>query len=318
MPAARSGAYAHLIEAAGEAMAARREAPYERMLRLAAYVAEHRQGRTRADVARDVPGYGNLAPPALEKLLQRDRATLADSLGIRIEWSDADQCYTLHPPFFTAAERAALITAAALVGVEGVGEHLAPAELGGAVAQDVARIVVRVHGRVVELRDAIAARRAVRFRYHDGLRTVDPYAVGMWRNRWYLVGREHEADARRKYRLDRVETTIASVGEPAAYEIPADFVAADELRMDPNEWGTDPPLTASVRVVRDQLPVFLGELAGTVVATDAETATVELVVRDYASFVIRLLGFGTGAVLLEPPELVERLQAWLAPQAEAG
>ena len=298
-----------------------RAPPYERMLRLAAYVVHRDAGCTRGDIGRDVPGYGGLSPDALEKLLQRDRRTLADSLGIQLEWSDATQQYTIHPPYFTATERAALITAAALVEVEGIGDGRAPAEIGAAVAQDAARVVVQVHRRVVELRDAIAARRLVQFRYHGFDRAVDPYAIGMWRNRWYLVGHEHEAGALRKYRLDRIEVddgtpTIALVGDPNAFEIPSGFDAARELRMDPNDWGTDPPVHARVQVARDQVPTFLGELHGDVVAADAESATIELVVRDYASFVIRLLGFGTGVHLLEPPALVDRLRAWLVPQAE--
>jgi len=41
-------------------------------------------------------------------------------------------------------------------------------------------------------------------------------------------------------------------------------------------------------------------------------------VRDYESFIIRLLGFGPAVRLHEPPELVARLRGWLVPQAEAG
>ena len=95
---------------------------------------------------------------------------------------------------FTATERAALIAAAAMVDVEGIGDDDLPGELGTAVSQDQALVVVRVHGRVVELRDAIADRRAVRFHYRGTERTVDPYVLGMWRNRWYLVARDHDVD----------------------------------------------------------------------------------------------------------------------------
>ncbi|MBM3675193.1 MAG: WYL domain-containing protein [Actinobacteria bacterium] len=301
---------------------ARREAPYERMLRLAAYVAAHSDGRTRADIARDVPGYGGLGTDALEKQLQRDRNVLAKQLGIDIEWSDEHQHYAIRPPYFTAKERSALIAAAGSVDVEGIDEDRPPAELGAAVDQDAARIVVRVHGHVVELRDAIAERRSVQLHYHGRDRTVDPYALGMWRNRWYLVGHEHRTDGLRKYRLDRIEPSddgaaITPVGASDAFAIPDGFDAAHEMRMDPNVWGRDPELRARVRVAREQLPPFVAELGGRVVGTDDDSATVELTVRDYMSFVIRVLGFGTGARVVAPPELVARERDWLAPQAEA-
>ena len=37
----------------------------------------------------------------------------------------------------------------------------------------------------------------------------------------------------------------------------------------------------------------------------------ELMVRHYESFRDRVLGFGTHAVVVEPPELVEQMRAWL-------
>ena len=293
--------------------------PTERMLCLAAYVVDRSEGCGRADIERDVPGYTGLSTDALEKQLQRDRSVVKQSLGIDIEWSEASQRYRIHPPYFTAKERTALIAAAAVVDVRGIGDGLATTELGGAIAQDAARIVVRVHPQVVDLRDAIAARRRVRFRYHGRGRDLDPYAIGMWHNRWYLVGHDHDANAIRKYRLDRIESSaedpaVTATGEAGSYTIPEDFDAAAALRMDPHAWGTDPPVLARVRVRRDQVPMFLGELSGQVESEDADIAVIAVEVRDYESFVIRLLGFGTGVRVLDPPELVERMRAWLAPQ----
>ena len=293
--------------------------PTERMLCLAAYVVDRSDGCSRADIERDVPGYRGLSTDALEKQLQRDRSVVQQSLGINIEWSEPAQLYRIHPPYFTEKERTALIAAAAVVDVRGIGDSLGTTELGGAIAQDAARIVVRVHPQVVDLRDAIAARRRVQFGYHGRGRDLDPYAIGMWHNRWYLVGHDHDAHEIRKYRLDRIETgpedpAITATGEPGSYTIPEDFDAAAALRMDPNAWGTDPPLVARVRVSRDQVPMFLGELTGRVESNDANFAVIAVEVRDYESFVIRLLGFGTGVLLLDPPELVERMRAWLAPQ----
>jgi predicted DNA-binding transcriptional regulator YafY len=302
---------------------------YERMLRLAAYVRDRRTtGCTITDIEADVPGYRKESRSALEKAVQRDIATLGeDPPGIMIEWSDAEQRYFVQPPMFTATERHALIAAATAVEVDGVGEELDLDELGAAVEKDLARVVVRVHHHVVALRDAIAARQAIAFTYQGNEggpepRLVDPYAVGLWRNRWYCIGRDHDRDERRVFRLDRIVAaggteTITIVGDAHAYEIPADVDPVADLKMDPNSWGADPPLLATVRVNTDFVPTFLGEFAGRRVARDASSSTVEVEVRDYESFLIRLLGFGTAVHLSGPDELVARLRGWLAGQVGA-
>jgi predicted DNA-binding transcriptional regulator YafY len=297
--------------------------PYERMVSLAAYVATRPEGVTKQDVLADVPGYKGLGESALEKKLGRDRDELHDALGIDIEYSETDHTYRLRGAIFTANERAALIAAAAMVDVEGIGDDDLPGDLGTAVSQDQALVVVRVHGRVVELRDAIADRCAVAFHYRGVERTVDPYVLGMWRNRWYLVGRDHGADAIRKYRLDRIEPVdgrpvVAPTGAAGAFTIPDDLDAEAQLELDPNTWGTDDPLPARVWVDHDHAPQLLAEFAGEVVDDGPDGTVVAIEVRDYESFIVRLLGFGTAVRLLDPPELVARLRGWLVTQAEVG
>jgi predicted DNA-binding transcriptional regulator YafY len=297
----------------------------DRMLRLAAYVVERAGGCTLDDIRQDVPDYRDLGQTAAERQLHRDRQVLEESLGIVIEWSDTDQRYRIHAPYFTATERAALLAAAAVVGVEGVGEQLGPREIGTALAQDAASVLVQVHPHVVQVRDAYEVRSAVRFRFHGEARQVDPYAVGMWRNRWYVVGFDHVRAEIRKFRLDRIQSESGSdqpavtiAGPTGSYTVPDDFDAHEQLRMDPNAWGNDPLVVAGVQVPREQLPMLLAEFGGRVERIDNNDATVEIEVRDHQSFIIRLLGFGTSVRLVDPPALVERLRAWIAPQAEGN
>jgi predicted DNA-binding transcriptional regulator YafY len=302
-----------------------RQEPFERVLRLAAYVGEHRvEGCTIRDIAQNVAGYRDLDKSALEKAVGRDLRTMRDDVGIVVEWSDAKQRYVLQPPLFTSEERRALIAAAAAVDVEGLEREFATGELGAAVDEDLARIVVRVHERVVDIRDAIAARRSIRFTYqgNDGApepRHVDPYAVGLWRNRWYFVGFDHTRNARRVFRLDRIVTTadepvIRPDDNTSAYTIPDDVDPIADLTMDPNSWGADRPVLAQMRVVRDLVPMFLGELAGAVIDSAGAAPLLEVEVRDYESFLIRLLGFGTAVQLVAPEFLVTRLRDWLSAQ----
>ena len=106
------------------------------------------------------------------------------------------------------------------------------------------------------------------------------------------------------------------MGPANSYEIPPDVDPVAALQMDPNAWGLDDPVTARVRVARDQVPMFLGELAGRIAEHDADASLVEVEVRDYESFVIRLLGFGTGVQLLEPAALVTLMRDWLTAEVE--
>lgn len=307
-------------------MPERKEHPYARALRLAAYVESRTSGCNRKEIATDVPGYGDLGNVALAKLLDRDRRSLRDNLGIDIRWDDGAQQYWLDRPFFSTEERAALIAAAALVNVDGIDRGSPADDLGSAVAEDAARVVVLVHDLVVAMRDGIATSTPVRFGYRGQERTVAPYCVGMWRNRWYMVGRqlspETDGDARRKYRLDRIAAAddgpaVVPAPDAGRHVIPVGFDAVGALQLDPNSWGADPPVVARIAIPRDQLPLLLTEFGATVVGDTGDEVTLDVEVRDYESFVLRLLGFGPTARLLGPNVLVERRRAWLAPQVVA-
>ena len=217
------------------------------MVQLVAYVIARPNGCTKTDVRTHVPGYQGLSESALEKRLQRDRHVLGDAWGIDIEYAERTWTYSIRPPFFTAKERTALITAAAMVDVDGAGDDELPGELGTAVSQARALIVVRVHGRVVELREAIAQCQTVQFRFNGTVRTVDPYVVGMWRHSWYVVGDEHETGIRKKYNLDKIE----SEDDSPAIEAPcarSDAISRYSVRkLIPSSAASAAPLTGKRR-----------------------------------------------------------------------
>jgi predicted DNA-binding transcriptional regulator YafY len=305
----------------------------ERILRLAAYLAERGGTASLGTITADVPGYetdaprderGELVPDTsgwetVRKRLQRDVKVLDDSFGIVVE--STEQGYRLRPPFFTPAERRALVAAAAVVDVEGVDDEPVLGELGTAVDEHTQRIVLSVPARVRDLSAAIRARSPVTFTYHGRRRTVDAYALGRWRMHWYVVGREHGTDGVRKYRLDRFEDPASApvtVGEAGPYTVPADFDAVDALRLDPNDWGTDPLAVARVLVDDDHVHNFQYELGGRVVDRTAGAAVVEVDVRHYESFRERVLRFRDRAVVLEPPVLVALVRDHLRAIVRAG
>jgi len=136
-----------------------KSAPTERILALAAYVKAQRDRQvTLGDITRDVPGYDAGAAPrdghgelvagtpeweALRKKVARDLRDLADSWGAHVDWDEPAKSYVLRPAFFTTAERAALIAAAAAVDVEGPAPER-PGDAGTAVDDAHARVIVRV------------------------------------------------------------------------------------------------------------------------------------------------------------------------------
>ncbi len=299
-----------------------------RVLGLPAFLETRSRGCTLADITRNVPGYevdGELTPGTKEwekvrKRLQRDLDDLEAGFGIRVEYHDRDYVYRLQPAFFTTDERLALISAAATVEVAGMNDEPVLGELGAAVDAGAQRIVLTVPGRVEKLCGAIRTHTSVTFRYNLRERRLDPYAVGRWKTQWYVIGREHGADALRKFRIDRIEVAdadatadaIEAAGPPGAYTIPPEFDAVDEMRLDPNDWGHDPLVTTRVRVEIDHVQNLQYELGGRVVARDGLHAVVELDVRHYQAFRDRLLGFREHAQVVAPPELVAYLRDHLA------
>ena len=310
--------------------------PAERVLHLAAFAAD--RGAEGAeitltdivdgvgyptDAARDGRGQiesGTTEWESVRKKVQRDLQDLRDHWGIRLEYDDVAHAYRLAPPFFTPDERRVLLAAVATVAVQGAPDG-EPGELGATLDDRRALVVLRLHHLVATLRTAIGERREVTFGLYGVERHVQPYALGMWRNRWYLAGHDLDRGTVRRYRLDRIDPgEPGAAGEPAielssatqAYEIPPEFDVDTAFDLDPNVWGQDPVLVARVRVGIDHVDAFRSELGGEVVESDGRTAIVELDVRHYQSFRDRLLAFRGSAVVLDPPELVAIVRDHLA------
>jgi WYL domain len=310
--------------------------PAERILQLAAFAADRCADGAEitltdivdgvgypTDAPRDEHGQlasGTTAWETVRKMVQRDLHDLRQHWGIRLDYDDAAHSYRLAPPFFTPDERRVLLAAVATVSVQGAPDGQ-PGELGATLDDRRALVVLRLHHLVATLRTAIGQRRGVTFGLYGVERHVQPYALGMWRNRWYLAGHDLDRTTLRRYRLDRIdagEPTIHLLGAAHSYEIPADFDVDAAFDLDPNVWGQDPALSGRVCVGIDHVDAFRGELGGEVVESERRTAVVELEVRHHQSFRDRLLAFRGSAVVVDPPELVAMVRGHLAALAGAG
>lgn len=88
------------------------------------------------------------------------------------------------------------------------------------------------------LSDALHRGKSVTFTYHSmqrdetAARTVDPYGLAFLSGHWYLIGRDHDADAIRQFRVSRVSRprTNPTRSQSADFRVPPDFNLATHAR----------------------------------------------------------------------------------------
>ncbi len=217
-------------------------AKVERLVNLTVALLETRMPLSLADIKRRTGYYTHADDQSARRMFERDKDDLrqlgvpietvpvpfADELGYLVRRRD----YELPDPGLTSEEVAALALAMRLTGTDGTPLALAklaarapdPAE---PLPDDGTRVLVAADP-VDAVADAVVTHTVLRFGYRTadgsvGDRTLDPYAVVQRRGAWYLLGRDHDRDAIRAFRLDRMTTRPRAVGEPGA------FVPPDEL-----------------------------------------------------------------------------------------
>lgn len=233
----------------------------------------------------------HLDPPVAAYRIPRDRYELPDA-GL------------------TPAELSALHAAATAVELRGIPEEEVTdafrklGGVGGAAAGHLA--AMEVPDVLPELFGAVLERREVSFPYGGATRRLRPYRLQYERGRWYCSGDDLDREARRSFRVDRIEGPVTA-GPPDAFR-PPDHLGGVGLR--PWEYGDDAPTDAVVHLD----PVVAGPVLAEDPALDPEgTATaaagvdLHLRVTDPSALIGWVLSFGERAELLGPPELRARL-----------
>ncbi len=65
---------------------------------------------------------------------------------------------------------------------------------------------------------------------------MDPWHVFMLDGRWYVVGRDHEANDRRAFAIDAIEE-VETIGPASSFQIPrSDWERDSRVITDPDEW----------------------------------------------------------------------------------
>jgi proteasome accessory factor BC len=228
-----------------------------RQLSLVAFLMAERRALTARDVKGNVEGYSEMSDEAFARRFYSDRAELI-ALGVPLDSQrdefTGEELYTLRSERYflpelelSDEELAALQTCFYLL--EG---HFAYAEPLRLALQNLALgrpgLVegrsptadrVEVHdpdyspempGRLAKLEGAISKQRTLKFTYwaigrdEEAERTVDPYALLLDRGRWYVIGRDHDRDAIRTFRVSRIRGDIRlATRRERDFRLPAEF-----------------------------------------------------------------------------------------------
>jgi predicted DNA-binding transcriptional regulator YafY len=228
-----------------------------RQLSLVAFLMAERRPLTARDVKGNVEGYSEMSDEAFARRFYSDRAELL-ALGVPLDSQrdefTGEELYTLRSERYFLRELiledeelAALQTGLYLL--EGNFAYAEPLRL---ALQNLAlgrpgfeqpptetadRVEIRdvdyspeTPGRLAKLESAISKQRTVKFNYRaitsdeERERTIDPYALLLDAGRWYVIGRDHDREAIRTFRVSRIRGEIRlATRRERDFRLPEDF-----------------------------------------------------------------------------------------------
>ena len=143
-------------------------------------------------------------------------------------------------------------------------------------------------------------------------RTVCPYALKLFHQRWYLLAL-NDADQMRIYALDRM-TMLQMTDE--TFEMPADFSPQEYFAEYYGVLTVDTPLEHVVVRAYDRTPDYLRTLplhhSQREVSVTSRYTDFSFDIRPTADFLGHLLSYGDGIELLQPQELREKMRQQIA------
>ena len=320
-----------------------------RQLSLISYLMAERRPVTAPEIRRDVEGYSIMNEDAFARRFYADRSEL-EALGIQlavekpIDGLVEQENYSLPPEnfhlpsiAFEDQELAALNTALQLLDGEfAYAEPLRlalqqiswgrPSPLRAPEQRTVALGITGAAGgheisqRLAKIETAIFRRKTIAFEYYTmerddiGTRRVDPYQLLYQGSQFYLVGRSHEREAIRVFRLSRIRGKVAYVTKAEHdFQRPADF---DPRRYaDRIDWQFGDPIgTAEIWIserIGWQIKRHFGRYGEILPAVGSDRVFVTAYANARA-LVAWVLGLGENARIVGPPELAEALRERVA------
>jgi predicted DNA-binding transcriptional regulator YafY len=316
--------------------------PLERLINLVALLLESRLPLTFDRIRELMPAYQQSDVASAKRMFERDKDILRDA-GIPVELAPTDAWeveqgyrirkdeYYLPELSFTADEVWALFVAAHTPGEDTEAERAFQKLSTGTDTNVLAAMAERQAAPGADpsgpylgaIADALARRRAIRFRYRPaqgkaGQRQVDPYSLMFRSGHWYLIGLDRGRGDIRSFRLSRVLSAVREAGPASAP--PEGFDASAQLQAGP--WGLGKP-AARARIAFSPKVVWwaLADVPGAKVIRTRKDGWVEVEVpaSESETFVSWVLGFGPDARVHSPHAtrdvVVARLEAVLAATA---
>lgn len=314
----------------------------ERLINLIAALLETRRPMTAEEIRERIAGYDQSSHQAFRRTFERDKESLR-ALGIPLElvptdpFSDVPDGYIIPkdkyylPDLKLEADEAAALRLAAEVVLGAGGEttlgrlkldlDASPASWSSPRLAWAAGLASTAPA-LGALYGALQEHAPVRFSYRPAgapeasQRTIDPYGIVHARGHWYAVGRDHERDAVRSFRIDRIEGVPQPV--PGTYEVPEGFDAAGRVAGRPFEIGAE-PTTATVRFKPSWRWWVEQNLPGAEASEGPDGCIdVEMAVANLDRFVSWVIAFGDVAEVVAPPEARTALLERLAPYLEGA
>jgi proteasome accessory factor B len=300
----------------------------ERLVNLVICLLSTRRFLTAAQIAATVPGYEHDPDDprdheAFQRKFERDKAELRD-LGVPLETGtasifDSEPGYRIGRGEYSLPDVHLEPDEAAAVGIAArLWQH---AGLAAAASSALTKLraagidvdphatlgvepVVRVDPAFEPLTAAVRDRQAVTFDYRTpeddqaSTRRLQPWGVVCWRGRWYVVGHDLGRKAPRCFRLSRVVGTVRRTGRTGAYEPPdVDLISYVARWSGPGERRGQ----ATV-LVRKGRGAGIRRYAEKIVPGD-DGDRVVLRYADAEGLASWLVGYGSDAIVLDPPEV---------------
>ena len=320
-----------------------------RQLSLISYLMAERRPVTAPEIRRDVEGYSVMNEDAFARRFYADRSEL-DALGIQlavekpIDGLVEQENYSLPPEnfhlpaiAFEDQELAALNTALQLLDGEfAYAEPLRlalqqiswgrPSPLQAPEQQTVALGITGAAGghdisqRLAKIETAIFRRKTIAFEYYTmerdvvGTRRVDPYQLLFQGGQFYLVGRAHERNAIRVFRLSRIRGKVAYVTKAEHdFQRPADF--DPRAYADRVDWQFGEPIgTAEIwcgERIAWQIERHFGRY-GEIRPAAGSDRIFSTAYANERQLIAWVLGLGENARILGPPALADALRERVA------
>jgi proteasome accessory factor B len=315
--------------------------PLERLINLVALLLESRRPLTFEEIRELMPAYQQADPASAKRMFERDKDTLREA-GIPMELAPTDSWevehgyripkdqYYLPELTFTSEEVWALFVAAHAPGEDSEAERAFQKISTGTETNVLSAMTEREPAPGADpsgphlgaIADALARRRAIRFRYRPlqgkaGPREVDPYSLVFRSGNWYLVAGDRGRGEIRSFRLSRLLSAIKDMG-PASPP-PEGFNASAQLEAGP--WGLGKP-AARARIAFSPKVVWwaLADVPGAEIVGTRGDGWVEVQVpaSETDTFVSWVLSFGPDARLYSPKSIRDQVVARLEAVLTAG